>query len=116
MTTIEEARRSLAQPTSPCHDCPMRRDAIKGWLGGNTPQEFLAYCHSDEAYPCHTSIGPGCAGMAIYRANVGKRPRDPKALRLPADRERVFATPMEFLEHHTIKKKKPNAKKQRRAI
>lgn len=49
---------------------------------------------------CHVLKGAQCAGLAIYRANVCKSPRDPNAIKLPADREKVFATPMEFRMQH----------------
>lgn len=32
--------------------------------------------------------------------NVCKRPRDPDTLRLPADRDAVFASPVAFAAHH----------------
>jgi len=44
--------------------------------------------------------------MAIYRANIGKLPRDRSALRLPVDRVAVFATPMEFQAHHEARQAK----------
>jgi hypothetical protein len=40
--------------------------------------------------------------MAIYRANVAKRPRDLETLRLPCDRDTVFASKAEFMDHHRI--------------
>lgn len=54
---------------------------------------------SDEAPECAKQ----CAGLAIYRANVCKKPRDRSILTLPADREAVFAAPSEFRHHHTTK-------------
>ncbi len=85
--------------TRPCSDCPMRRDALNGWLGGATPEEYARLAHSDAIVKCHVHGNVQCAGMAIYRRNVCKRV-DPPGLVLPADREEVFSTPMEFLEHH----------------
>lgn len=87
------------QHTQPCSDCPMTRDALPGWLGGATPQEYRLLAHSDTVVPCHVILNQQCAGMAIYRANVVKR-CDPPNLVLPCDKVKVFATPMEFLEHH----------------
>jgi hypothetical protein len=99
LTTRDQAKRSNVQHTEPCHDCPMRRKSLPGWLGGATAEEYRRVCHSDIIVKCHTTIGPQCAGVAIYRANVAKRV-DPPGLVLPADRSNVFATPMEFVEHH----------------
>lgn len=87
------------QITQPCTDCPMARDALPGWLGGATPQEYRQLAHSDAVVACHVHGNVQCAGMAIYRRNVCKR-TDPPNLTLPADRVKVFAHPGEFLAHH----------------
>jgi len=94
-----------AQHTTPCKECPWRRKAMPGWLGEQyAPEEFRSIAHSDATFPCHRTIGKRaelqCAGMAIYRANVIKIPRDPAVLKLPQDKTSVFATPVEFVEHH----------------
>lgn len=90
--------RAKRQLTKPCSDCPLRRDSLQGWLGGSTPDEYARLCHSDFVVECHVHAGSRCAGLAIYRTNVAKR--QPVEHALPADRGLVFATPMEFLEHH----------------
>lgn len=77
----------------------MRRKALPGWLGGATPNEYRSLCHSHEPVFCHAIRNTQCAGVAIYRANVVQR----ADFQLPADREAVFATPMEFVEWHTDK-------------
>lgn len=97
MTNSDEAVTGKVQHTKPCHDCPMRRNALPGWLGGATPHEYRALCHSHAPVACHAIKGTQCAGVAIYRTNVVQR----ADFRLPADREAVFATPMEFVEWHT---------------
>jgi hypothetical protein len=85
----------------PCSDCPLRRDALNGWLGGATPHEYLELCHSDEVVECHVHAGSRCAGLAIYRSNTCKnQPADHK---LAPDRETVFSGPAEFISHHTLK-------------
>jgi hypothetical protein len=99
MTHIDEAPRAKVQHREPCHDCPMRRNALNGWLGGSTPEQYAQLCHSNAIVDCHAIRGAQCAGVAIYRANVYKR-CDPPNLVLPADRDGVFETPMEFVEHH----------------
>ncbi len=100
ITSAEDAVRGKVQHTQPCHDCPMRRNAIPGWLGGSTPAEYRSLCHSDAQVNCHAIRGQQCAGVAIYRSNVVKRV-DPPLLKLPADRTAVFATPMEFEDWHS---------------
>jgi hypothetical protein len=94
-----EGGKSNKQHTQPCSDCPMRRDALPGWLGGSTPDEYVRLAHSDHPVNCHVITNQQCAGMAIYRANVVKR-CDPPNLVLPKDTVKVFGFPTEFLEHH----------------
>lgn len=97
----DQARPTSVQRTSPCSDCPFRRDALPGWLGDSTPEEFLRMTHGESRIDCHTEVGPQCAGAAIYRRNVCKSPRDLTQLVLPANRVLVFGSPREFLDHHT---------------
>lgn len=87
------------QHTSPCSDCPWARDSLPSWLGGGSVSEWLQTAHGDAPEPCHVIRNQQCAGIAIYRANVCKKPRSPDALRLPPS-PKVFATPMEFEAHH----------------
>jgi hypothetical protein len=100
LVSSDEATVATRQHTKPCGDCPWRRDSLAGWLGTDTPEEWLQNVHGEARIECHTKIGAQCAGAAIYRANVCKLVRDPEALKLPADRTRVFARPSEFIEHH----------------
>lgn len=95
-----EAKPSKVQHKTPCSDCPFRRDALPGWLGGNTAEDFVSFARGDEPYPCHTKIGPQCAGLAIFRANICKSPRNPEALIAPQNKRLVFAWTDEFLKHH----------------
>lgn len=87
------------QLTKACSDCPLRRDALAGWLGGSTPEEYARLCHSDAVVECHVHAGSRCAGLAIYRTNVVKY--QPPEHKLPKDTETIFETPMEFIAHHT---------------
>ena len=102
-----EAKQTTRQHKKPCSDCPWARTALKGWLGQMTADEWLSLAHWDGTAECHTKIGPDgaheCAGLAIYRANTCKQPPT-GAMKLPADREKVFSNPMEFYEHHTGEK------------
>lgn len=100
LISSDEAVQADRQHTEPCSDCPWTRDALNGWLGGATIDDWLRTAHADARVPCHVVDNQQCAGLAIYRTNVGKSPRDASALRLPADRGKVFATPMEFRAHH----------------
>lgn len=97
LISSSEAKEGKKQHTRPCSDCPMARDALPGWLGGATPEEYRNLAHSDHQVKCHAISNMECAGMGIYRTNVCKR----ADFRLPANTELVFSTPMEFMEHHT---------------
>lgn len=102
LISSDEAYQGKCQHIKPCSDCPWRRDAINGWLGGNTVDEWVKFAHSDVIIPCHVIDNQQCAGAAIYRRNVAKLAWPPN-IKLEADRETVFASPMEFIKHHTIK-------------
>lgn len=99
MTSGDEAIEVDFQHETPCHDCPWRRDSIKGWLGSMTPREWTDHAHGRSLVDCHTSIGAQCAGIAIYRSNVCKLPDKP-SIKLPKDHETVFSNRMEFEDHH----------------
>ncbi len=99
LITSEEAVESSRQHTQPCSDCPFARTALNGWLGGTSIEEWLARAHSNTMINCHVVCNQQCAGVAIYRRNVLRLPAPP-LLVLSADKVKVFATPLEFIEHH----------------
>jgi hypothetical protein len=94
-----EAAPTTKQLTKACSDCPLRRDSLNGWLGGNTPEQYARLCHSDEVVECHVHAGSRCAGLAIYRRNTAKW--QPPEHQLPHDRESIFSNIMEFMAHHS---------------
>jgi hypothetical protein len=102
-----EAAPATKQLTKACTDCPLRRDALRGWLGGATPEQYAGLCHSDEVVECHVHTRSRCAGLAIYRRNVAKW--QPEDHRLPADRETIFSNRMEFIAHHSAAPEKGGA-------
>ncbi len=104
LITRAEARPSSKQHRKPCSDCPFRRDSLPGWLGGNTAEEFVQFAQGDEPYSCHAKIGPQCVGLATFRANICKSPRNPQTLTCKADKVSVFAWTDEFLRHHILPK------------
>jgi len=94
-----EAGEGKKQHTTPCSDCPMARTSLPGWLGGSTPDEYVALSHSDHIILCHAIKNTQCAGMAIYRKHVCKSIA-PGGLKLEAAHGLVFSWPAEFLKHH----------------
>ena len=93
-----------------CNDCPWRRNATPGWLGPQTAEEWLDIAHSEAPVACHQTIRGGgdwedgrtrqCLGLAVFRANIGKRSRFPKVATAEPDKERVFSWDDEFLAYH----------------
>lgn len=114
LLSTEDAKPAKGQHRKCCSDCPWARDSLPGWLGGTSADDWLRAAHGNVMISCHTLTGAQCAGSAIYRRNVLKRVELP-LLTLPADKEKVFATPTEFKAHHEAKpmskKKKPAAGK-----
>ena len=102
-----EATPATKQHTKPCGDCPWRKDALPGWLGNMSVDQWLQAAHIETLIDCHTKIGPQCAGAAIYRRNVCKMTHTPAIIRLEPDREKVFTTPMAFKAHHAAAALKP---------
>jgi hypothetical protein len=102
LISSDEAVFTKKQHVAPCSDCPWAKKALHGWIGGTTVEKWIQVAHSDEPSECHVHPNQQCAGLAIYRANVCKKPRDPEVLVLPADRKLVFSSPVEFAEHHSM--------------
>ncbi len=100
LISSDEAVQAEEQHEEPCSDCPFARAALKGWLGNMTVDQWLMAAHTETEVECHALLGAQCAGLARYRSNVAKLVMSPEILKLPADREKCFATPMEFRAHH----------------
>lgn len=102
--------------TKPCNDCPWRKVSLPGWLGPMPAADWIRLASSDEPIACHTTIdadenGEGdwsnprmrqCAGAARYRRNMGKLVRNETDASnfVEADREAIFTSPVQFMEHH----------------
>lgn len=92
---------------APCRECPFRRASVPGWLGGTeigAARDYAAVAHSDQDLNCHMHLHRSCTGLAVYRRNVAKKPRGGPALAavdaVSPDRESVFTSPIEFIQHH----------------
>lgn len=112
--------------TQPCNDCPFRRNAIKGWLGGAPPEWFVEsaladyadYSNDANAAPCHQTVdyddpdwintqakdAAVCAGALIFARNLCKQPRDPARAEMVQAVEQnkigVFDNSQDFIDHH----------------
>ena len=94
---ITTQRVAKKQHTKPCSDCPFARESLPGWLGGQDAAWTALYAGW---VACHVFKNTECAGHAIYQANLKRMPRTPDQFKLPEDREVVFATFQEFMDHH----------------
>lgn len=120
---VVEKGMKTAKKTS-CKECPFRRDAAAGYLGGWSPEMYIDAVLSPVSLACHCSPGfhekppvietqLHCTGLAAFRANIGyicSIPH-PVAGLIPADahkstqaighdEDQYFSTIMEFVEHH----------------
>lgn len=114
--------------SGPCSKCPFRRQSLPGYLGEAKAEDFLGSTLADYPMPCHKSINYNdpqwrekweqlirseqlhelkkapeqkhCAGAATFFSNIAKVSRDRNRPRLKPDRENVFSSPHEFMEHH----------------
>jgi hypothetical protein len=102
----DEGTTSPVQHTTPCSDCPFARTALPGWLGSMSVEEWIQAAHGESLIDCHVIVNQQCAGAAIYRANVCKLTIDKNILRLRPDRTKVFASLIEFKEHHNAKRRR----------
>jgi hypothetical protein len=92
-----------------CAECPWSRDAVPGHLGPNDAETWCEVAHSDSPVACHMTLthegwlSPNvkqCAGVAIFRGNIGKSPRDPRIERWERNVDTVFAWDDEFIAYH----------------
>lgn len=99
----------LVKHKQPCNECPFRRVAAAGWLGGGTVAAWVSdLTFGDTAFVCHMAEQEGkrhmCAGSMIHYRNSLKVPRDPTfadaVMQYAPDKEKVFAWTHEFKEHH----------------
>lgn len=104
----------------PCIECPLRKDAIPGALGGWTPHQYVTALHGPADIACHKSKGfdekdrermRSCTGVAAFRASTGVCTSHPKShtraaiKHVAADPEHraegtCFNSAESFLRHH----------------
>ncbi len=102
------------QHKSPCAKCPFSRKTKPGHLSDtNGPDMFIGQAFGPFFLPCYSTHdyskdeerrnpdNPQCAGVAIFRANIGVDQIMPEGLlHLPPDENKVFASSAEFLAFH----------------
>lgn len=116
MATVRPHETKVYPPAvpQPCNDCPWRKEAKAKWLGPYLPREWIAIVHSESPIACHQTIrntdieGHGdwddpsmrqCMGAAMFRHNVGKRPRNPSIAWQEAD-DNILESNEDFMDLH----------------
>ena len=99
---------------SPCDECGFSRSCPPELLGGSPVETYIGQAWGPFMVPCHKACDFSdpewkdkafetlqCAGMAIFRANLGSAKLMPAEIQqLPADTETVFKNEIEFMAHH----------------
>jgi hypothetical protein len=86
--------------TSPCKNCPFKKDTVRGWLGEEKMTEIL----QADSFVCHKNHGLQCAGFMLIQGDdsafvqVAKRYKIDLKLR---GREKVFDTKQDCILHHS---------------
>jgi hypothetical protein len=97
---------------TPCAECPWRKDSLKGYLGGNTPEMYADSVQNGEAPACHMRDethpkgGAFCVGALQCMANSATLPKDPEpraAREIVGRSDKVFNFPALFYKYHTGK-------------
>ncbi len=102
LLSTEDGKVAKNQHKTPCSDCPFRRDAVRGWLGGESSENYYMLARYKPIMTCHVRLTQQCAGAAIFRANTCTSVRGEGVLELPRNTKVVFANPIEFLAHHRL--------------
>lgn len=96
---------------TPCADCPWRKAAPQGWLGGFEPEQYADPVAGNEVPACHNSdFGPEddrtafCVGALATMSNAcispWKSPGATEAKKEIGKRDDCFQHPALFYQHH----------------
>lgn len=67
---------------SPCKDCPMRKDSLRGWLGKERMQEIM----QSDSFVCHKDTSKQCAGHMLIKGNENVFVATAKSMSIELDR------------------------------
>jgi hypothetical protein len=101
---------------TPCSECPWRKKACPGWLGGYSAEEYADTVGNNEAPACHNKdYGPDddrtafCVGALAVASNqcisLRKSAGADAAKKVIGMRDDCFAHVKFFFEHHSPGKK-----------
>lgn len=111
--------------TSPCNECPWRKEAPAGWMGGHDPGVYADAVQFNEVPACHRQDhGPDdprtsmCAGALAVAANsatsMWKTPGGDDARKKVGQRADCFRWVRDFYRHHTGEDYQPFATRRMR--
>lgn len=94
--------------TEPCAECPWRKKAPAGWLGGNDPLVYADTVHAGVVPQCHMTddnpVPSMCAGALATINNSCKLPMNKEvvmAMEKVGRRDDCFKFASDFYTHHT---------------
>lgn len=95
----------------PCPECPFRKDSLRGYLGGFTPEETYKAALSEDGFDCHLTRGDGqerkhCAGRLLFATKMCKsfRNKELEQARFAVKAENSLDDILgfDFLGHHKL--------------
>lgn len=94
----------VLEHTEPCSECPWRKEAPAGWLGGVEKFYYSDAIAAGEIPNCHKSTTAFCAGACSVMANMIKIPFKQEgaapAVTTVGKREDTFSHFANFHQHH----------------
>lgn len=96
----------------PCHECPWRKDAPAGWLGGHSAETYADAVDNNEVPACHLNdYGPKAPRTAMCAGALGTMSNQCKsayntdggdaARQVVGQNPECFSHVAEFYTHHT---------------
>ncbi|PHV19161.1 hypothetical protein CSQ92_27695 [Janthinobacterium sp. BJB446] len=90
---------NLPNMKAPCRDCPFRKNATKGWIGGARMEEIL----EADSFVCHKNTDMQCAGHMLINGESNAFVRLAARLRIALHLtgvEQIFASKTACIDHH----------------
>ena len=96
----------LPYVSSPCKDCPFKKDTLRGWLGKERMEEILA----QDSFVCHKTTAKEmkdrrqCAGHMIMKGDENQFVQLAARFGTPVElsgQEQVFDSEEDCINHHS---------------
>lgn len=86
--------------TSPCGQCPFRKDSLKGWLGSSRMEGIL----NQSSFVCHKRMDKQCAGFMLMKGQESTYVQLAGRLGFELDlqgQDLVFESKAACIKHHS---------------